>query len=74
MKAETKNASYYIWRTYGLYRPDRHKSIHLLLSRWGCSYQEANGPKGMHFLLQVVSAFEIHHYEHFLIANTIGNN
>ena len=48
--------------------------ISLLLPQKGCSYNEANGPNRLHFLLKVVSAFEIHHYEHLLIANTIGNN
>lgn len=44
--------------------------ISLLLPQKGCSYNEANGPNRLHFLLK----FEIHHYEHLLIANTIGNN
>lgn len=48
--------------------------ISLLLPQKGCSYNEANGPNRLHFLLKVVSAFEIHHHEHLLIANTIGNN
>lgn len=48
--------------------------ISLLLPQKGCSYNEANGPNHLHFLLKVVSAFEVHHYEHLLISNTIGNN
>lgn len=74
MTAKTKKALLITFEEHMAYMDLIETQISLLLPQKGCSHNEANGPNRLQFLLKVVSAFEIHHHEHLLIANTIGNN